>query len=171
MKLFVIRHAIATPRVEVTTDNGASYASADDSLRPLTRRGHKRFRQSVKGLATLGISFDRVLHSPWTRAAETAHLLRPLLDGEMTATPLLCATPRAELWTLFAQHADATNIAVVGHQPWLGELICLLAFGDIRFGEMTPLKRGGVACLQGSLAPGGMKLTALLPPAVTRALA
>ena len=113
-----------------------------------------------------------MLHSPWTRAAQTAKLLRPLVDERdaFVATPLLCESPRAELWSLFAQHAGTHAIAVVGHEPWLGELLCLLAFGDIRFSEMTPLKKGGVACLQGSLRPGGMQLTALLPPAVTRAI-
>jgi phosphohistidine phosphatase len=63
------------------------------------------------------------------------------------------------------------RVAVVGHEPWLGELIALLTTGESRHGETIPLKKGGVAILEGAPTPGGMTLRALLPPRVSRRLA
>ena len=67
MQLFVVRHAIAAELEP----------GGDDALRPLTRKGIQRFRQSVEGLGLLGASFSSVLHSPWRRAVETAQLMAP----------------------------------------------------------------------------------------------
>jgi len=69
---------------------------------------------------------------------------------------------------LIAEHAAAGTVAVVGHEPWLGELIALLAFGDTRHGEVIPLKKGGIAWLDGDAIPGGAILRALLPPRLLR---
>lgn len=171
MQLFVVRHAIAA-ELE---------AGGQDAARPLTRKGVERFRQGVKGLAMLGTSFSSVLHSPWRRAAETAQLLAPLVgEGARVETELLCASPGQELLALIAEHgrapadsgeaAHAKSVAVVGHEPWLGELIGWLTAGDPRAGEALVLKKGSVSWLEGSAVPGGMSLWALLPPRVLRAL-
>ena len=85
-------------------------------------------------------------------------------------TSLLCATPRAEL---LAQIAETTagsqrGTAVVGHEPWLGELVAWLAFGDARFGEALDLKKAGVVWLSGTAVPGGMMIRAMLPPKMLR---
>jgi len=65
MELFVIRHGIAVPGSMLLAD-------AD---RPLTPQGRKRFSQVVMGLQRLGLRCDRLYHSPWLRAVETAELL------------------------------------------------------------------------------------------------
>ena len=63
------------------------------------------------------------------------------------------------------------RVGVIGHEPWLGELIALLTTGEPRHGETLALKKGGVALLEGTIAPGGMRLRALLPPKILRRLA
>jgi phosphohistidine phosphatase len=162
--LFVIRHAIAAPREDYPTD---------DAARPLTAKGIKRFGQAVRGLDALGVELAVVLHSPWRRAAETARLLEPIIPGRLgdalRATDLLAAPPRAELYTDLASAAVDGAVAVVGHEPWLGELIATLCFADARRGEQVPMRKGGVAWLDGTAAPGAMVLRALLPPRVLRA--
>ena len=165
MDLLVIRHAIAAPREDYPTD---------DAARPLTAKGMKRFGQVVRGLDALGIELGAVLHSPWRRAAETARLLEPIMSGSVNrvlrATDLLAASPRAELFAeLAAAGAGDGAVAVVGHEPWLGELIATLCFADARRGEQVPMRKGGVAWLDGTAAPGAMVLRALLPPKVLRA--
>lgn len=164
MDLWVIRHAIAVDRQDDATD-------AEDAARPLTARGARRFRRSVRGLARLGVKLDRVVHSPWVRAAETAALLDDLLDGDpadaRVATPLLTTPPRADLLGTIAS-TGAARVAVVGHEPWLGELVALLTTGAPALGEALPFKKGGAAWLDGTLAPGGMRLRAVLPPRVLR---
>jgi hypothetical protein len=44
----------------------------------------------------------------------------------------------------------------------------MLTSGEARHGEQMPLKKGAVAILDGTAAPAGMVLRALLPPDVTR---
>lgn len=158
MQLFVIRHAIAEDAAP----------GQDDASRELTEEGEKKLRRVVKGLRRLDIDFDRILTSPWLRATQTAMLLRPLCEEPPLSTDLLCATPKAELLALIAELDETT--AVVGHEPWLGELVAWLAFGDTRHGEALALKKGGVTWLEGSAVPGGMSVRAILPPSVLRKL-
>jgi phosphohistidine phosphatase len=158
MQLFVIRHAIAEDAVP-------GQADAD---RELTDDGDRKLRQVVKGLRNLGLQFDRVLTSPWVRARQTAERLDPISDREPVTTELLCQSPRAELLAMIAEHP--TTVAVVGHEPWLSELVSWLAFGDMRHGEALDFKKAGVVWLDGSAVPGGMSVRAMLPPKVLRAI-
>lgn len=158
MQLYVIRHAIAEE-----ADPGQA-----DGARALTDEGKKRLKRVVKGMRALNIGFDRVLSSPWVRARDTAAMLEPLCDADPILTDLLIQSPRAELLALIAERGQ--DSAVVGHEPWLGELIAWLAFGDTRHGEALVLKKAGVVWLEGSAVPGGMQLRAMLPPSVLRAV-
>ncbi|MBA3395224.1 MAG: phosphohistidine phosphatase SixA [Deltaproteobacteria bacterium] len=158
MQLFIIRHAIAEDAVP----------GQEDASRELTKDGKQKLRRIVKGLRRLGLDFDRILTSPWTRATQTAVLLRPLCEEPPLATDLLCSSPKAELFELVAELNETA--AIVGHEPWLGELVAWLAFGDTRHGEALSLKKGGVVWLEGSAVPGGMTVRALLPPSVLRAV-
>lgn len=58
------------------------------------------------------------------------------------------------------------QVALVGHAPWLDELLSLLVLGSTEAGRGFALKKGGVAWLEGEMRPGGMQLCALLPPQV-----
>ena len=157
MELFVIRHAIAEDAAP----------GQDDAARDLTEEGVKRLKKVVRGLRELDLTFDRIVTSPWTRALNTARLLEPLCEDPPVMTELLCQSPRSELLALLAEKAETT--AVVGHEPWLGELVAWLAFGDTRHGEALQIKKAGVVWLEGSSVPGGMTLRALIPPSVLRA--
>src|SRR5262249_44807824 len=107
--------------------------------------------------------------SPWARALHTAKLLAPVSDEPPIATDLLCQPPRAELLAMIAEKNETT--AVVGHEPWLGELVAWLAFGDARRGDALEPKKGCVVELEGSVVPGGMKLRGILQPRALRRLA
>lgn len=158
MQLLVIRHAIAE---DLVTGRG-------DADRRLTAAGRAKLRRAVVGLRAVGIRLDRVLTSPWARAAETAQLLTPIARGEPIATALLAQPPGPELLAMIADRGVATG--VVGHEPWLGELVGWLAFGAARHGDALPIKKAGVVWLDGTAVPGGMQLRAMLPPKVLRAI-
>jgi phosphohistidine phosphatase len=164
MDLYVIRHAIAED----------AQPGHDDADRALTGAGERKFRKAVRGMRELGWRFDRILTSPWQRAARTADLLAPLGDGDPVVTELLCKAPTPELLAVLAEISGpikpGAGTAIVGHEPWLGELVAWLAFGDPKLGDSLELKKGGVACLAGSAVPGGMKLRAVLPAKLLRAL-
>lgn len=174
MQLFVVRHAIAAE-----LSGGAPEGA--DAARPLTRKGVRRFRRAVLGMSALGFRFSSVLHSPWRRAVETAELLGPVLGDRayLLASELLCRPPDAALLAIIAEHGRLAaehgaegelGVAVVGHEPWLGELIGLVTAGETEAGEAIVVKKGSVAWLEGSAVAGGMSLRALLPPRVLRAV-
>ena len=156
MELFLIRHAIAVPRSP----------SLPDAERPLTPQGRERFTQAVAGLQRLGIRLRQVHHSPWLRAVETAALLAPVLQGDLLPTQALARPPEADL----LHEIDQTPAALVGHEPWMSELLAWLITGSPASGAMFDFKKGGVAWLEGPLRPGSMVLRAYLPPKVLRAL-
>lgn len=159
MHLFVIRHAIAEDAAP----------GQEDTSRELTEEGRRRMKKVVKGLRALDVQFERVLTSPWTRALQTAELLAPLCSEPPVQTPHLTQPPRAELLAQIAELGEDT--AVVGHEPWLSELVAWLAFGDTRHGDALELKKAAVVWLEGSAVPGGMTVRAMLPPKILRALA
>jgi phosphohistidine phosphatase len=157
MELFLIRHAIAV----------AASPDRPDASRPLTDEGRARFRKSARGLGRLGVRFDRVLHSPWARAVETADLLMPLLDGESAVEMRLAREPDGEL---VAHLAAGERVAAVGHEPWMSELLALLVTGSKAHAARFGFKKGQVAWLAGEAKPRGMALVAFLPPRLLRRL-
>jgi phosphohistidine phosphatase len=156
MELFVIRHAIAVPGSMLLAD-------AD---RPLSPKGRKRFSQAVLGLQCLKVRFDRLYHSPWLRAVETAELLAPVLEGEVVCSPALARAPSQDVLDALV----GARVALVGHEPWMGELVAWLTTGAPPDGSVFAFKRGGVAWLEGQPQPGRMVLQAFLPPKVLREL-
>ncbi len=154
MEIFLVRHAVAVPRART------------DAARRLTPAGRREFTRVVRGLGRLGVEVDRLYHSPWTRAVETAELLRPLLDGECEVHPGLARSPN----TALLAGLRGRRIALVGHEPWLGQFLGILIGGDPQLGRRFKFSKGCVAWLEGDPKPGGMLLRALLPPRVLRRL-
>jgi phosphohistidine phosphatase len=156
MELALVRHAVAEPK---TARNGAT-----DAARALTREGRRRFRRVSAGLKRLELRFDRLLHSPLRRAVETAELMEDLVAGRIESEPLLATTPSDALLA----RLRGERVALVGHQPWLGELLSWLVLGDPSRGNAWDWKKGGVALLSGDPQPGGMQVTEFLAPSVLR---
>ena len=161
MEMLLVRHGIAADAAP----------RHPDALRPLTTRGRRRMQRAVAGLLALDLRCDRVLHSPWKRAAQTAELLVPLACGPIVACDRLALPPDAALieWLRKACRRDE-RLALVGHQPWMGELLALLATASSAPGDGILVGKGGVAWLIGECRPGGMQLRALFPPRVLRLL-
>lgn len=162
VELFLFRHAEAEPRTDDVLDE----------RRALTLRGRERFARGVGALERLEIGFDRLYHGPWLRAVQTAEILVPLLDGETVVTPLLAEPPGQAL----LDSLEGERIAVVGHEPWLSDLLSWLVFGIRTFeaggrSDYLDFGKGAVAWLNGPIAPGSMALRAFLPPKTIRRLA
>ena len=167
MELYLIRHAVAADQPDSPVPDGLP-PSVDpaDAARPLTGRGARRFEDQVRGLGRTGVRFDRLFHSPLLRAVETAELLEPVLRGTSTVTPHLAAPPgEALLATL-----EGERVAAVGHQPWLGELLGLLTMGTREAGAAFEWKKGGIAWLEGSPVPAGMRVRGFFTPRLLRAV-
>jgi phosphohistidine phosphatase len=68
------------------------------------------------------------------------------------------------------EQLEGERVALVGHQPWLGELVSMLLFENRRDGARLTLGKGSVVWLEGEPRAGGMTLRALVPPRVLRTL-
>ncbi|WP_105317317.1 SixA phosphatase family protein [Thermus tenuipuniceus] len=164
MELLLVRHALALPP--------EGEGEEADHLRPLAPRGVRRFRKVVRGLRGLGVKLDLIVTSPKRRALETAEILADLLEGESWVSSHLAAPPSE---ALLAELPKEGRLAVVGHEPYLSELLVWLLLGDFlgqsalgSLEDRFPLKKGGVAWLEGEPRPGGMVLRAFFPPKVFR---
>lgn len=142
MEIYVIRHGIAEP-----LGTGVEFS---DEKRSLTEEGRSRMRDVVKGLKKLGVQLDLIFTSPLVRAVQTAEILAGPLGiskKEIHQTPALA--PGALVEQLFAEiknRAGAESIAVVGHQPDLGQLISRIVQGDGCLLSIQ-LKKGSICCI------------------------
>lgn len=124
MQIILIRHADAGDRDPA--------AWPDDTTRPMTAKGARRHRRAVKRLRRAELAPTLLLASPWTRAWQTAELTVAVLGTPAPlACPALADTPdlSALASAVGPQPPDAI-IALVGHEPWLGQLAALLLTGD-----------------------------------------
>lgn len=159
-ELYLVRHAIAAER-------GSEWP--DDTKRPLTERGINRFKEVVKGLRRLDITVDEVFTSPLVRARQTAELLASGLEGKAPVKVLEALAPghtATSVMTQLARVARRRRVALVGHEPDLGELAAHL----IGAGRALAFKKGGICRLDvGSLtSKSAASLIWFLPPHVVR---
>lgn len=154
MRLALLRHGRAERRGDW---------EQDDRLRPLTDDGRKRTKQVLTVLAPLMVGFHEIWTSPWTRARQTANIASKLWDLPVHEHEWLAGDTGAE--GCIGELPERETI-MVGHEPQLGELIGLLTGGP-----PVPLRKAGLAILDGAAMAGGMTITALLPPAVALELA
>jgi phosphohistidine phosphatase len=133
-ELYLVRHAIAADRGEEWPD---------DDKRPLTVRGVSRFKDAVEGLRKIGVEVDEIFTSPLVRAKHTADLLAAGLPGKPPVKTLDALAPGHTPTSVMAQLTRAARrrrLAIVGHEPGLGELAAHL----IGAGRALPFKKGGV---------------------------
>ena len=155
-QLYIVRHAVA-----VEKGRGRS-----DAERPLTDRGRDRFSKAAKGFGKMRVTLDRMLHSPKVRAVQTAEYLAPFVDGDTIVTANLAKAPTDALLKEIA----GERVAVVGHEPYLGNLAAWLVTGSRTHGRQFGLKKGGIMLLEGEPKPGKMKLVSCFTPKTLRAL-
>ena len=121
MLLYIVRHA---PAGEPDEHN-----YPDDSLRPITDKGAKRFRRLVRLLAAEGLDPGRIATSPFLRCQQTAEILSAETPRNADLTVLDELAPGAELAPLltWAQHHITEDVALVGHAPdvahWTEQLL------------------------------------------------
>jgi phosphohistidine phosphatase len=133
-ELYLIRHGIAAERGE---------AWPDDTKRPLTEEGMARLRKVVRGLAALGVSFDVVLTSPLVRARQTAEIVAGVADPRAPIVATDSLAPDGSVQAVLSDLEKQTRrkrVALVGHEPSIGELAAKLAGSRHRF----EFKKGAV---------------------------
>jgi len=149
VNLYLIRHAEAVPLGE----SGIT----EDAARPLTAAGQEQVKSLAAGLQHKGIRPTVVLTSPLLRARQTAEGL----VGEFAAPAPevricedLAPGGKRRRITRFVKELGAESVALVGHEPDLGELAAWL-IGSKK--AAIDLAKSGVACIRCKTGPGKLR--------------
>ena len=87
---------------------------------------------------------DLFLQSPLTRAQQTGDIFKSYYpDAQFRTTDSLCPNHNAE--TLFNEilSFEVESLALIGHEPDLGQFLSWLLFGQSS--DQFPIKKGGIA--------------------------
>jgi phosphohistidine phosphatase len=165
MDFFILRHGIAA-------ELGAG-AGARDADRALTPKGKREMWQVARAMKLLDLSFDLILSSPYTRASQTAEIVAEALGLEKKLELMDCLVPHGnarEFISLLNKYKPAPqNVLLVGHEPYLSQLISLLISGGSTASvtlkkaalaklSTDSLKFGHCATLKWLLTPKQMRL-------------
>ena len=124
MNLYLMQNAIAVEPDEFS----------EDRERPLSEKGCKRMEKIARNLEKLDLSFDLILTSPYLRARQTADLVADALNikpkyvvESENLAPLGLADQLVEEINTRGQ---VDFLLLVGHEPFLNQLIGMLVAGD-----------------------------------------
>lgn len=160
VELYLIRHGLAAER-------GDDYP--DDTKRPLTSRGIQRLKREANGLVALDVSFDLILTSPLVRARQTAEIIAAALPARPNIVNTDALAPggsHAAIMDEFVKHARRARIALVGHEPGIGELAARL----IGARQAITFKKGAICRIDVRALPptGPGQLRWFLTPKILR---
>ena len=160
--VYLIRHGIALDRA----------LAENDATRTLTEEGRKKTQKVAQKIKATGLTFDTVLTSPLLRATQTAEILQeagltPTLETFSPLAPNGSIQDWLSWWKNWCQNhpQGEKTVALVGHQPDLGNWAELLLWGNTK--EKLVVKKAGVIGLNcpDHLSPlGNSELFLLTPP-------
>jgi phosphohistidine phosphatase len=129
--------------------------------------------KQVTGLEALEVRIEEVLTSPLVRTKQTAEILSQNLSSRPHVTDFPMLAPGhsvKEMLTALKDYAKRSSLALVGHEPGLGDLMAAL------IGTRTPItfKKGGIALVKVDRLPpdaGSAELCWFVTPKILRKLA
>ena len=129
MELYLIRHGIAVERSH----------EIKDEERSLTAEGREKTRKVAKRLYELGLRFELILTSPLVRSRQTAEILHSCgLSSQIEEFSCLAPDGDIQNWLNWLEEwqmvSNNTQLALVGHQPDLGQWAEILVWGEARVG-------------------------------------
>ena len=171
LRVLVIRHGIAEER------KAGTGPGKPDAQRVLTRSGRKRMRRNAKGLARLVPHLDALASSPLVRAIETGQIVADRFACPPHPVRVGGLAPGKPVGLVLdwlkeqAQRRPGAVVAIVGHEPHLGEFISWALTG-LRESFMT-LKKGSACMLEfrQEIKPARAKLHWVLKPSQLREIA
>ncbi|MGZ3499648.1 MAG: phosphohistidine phosphatase SixA [Vulcanimicrobiaceae bacterium] len=134
MRLYFLRHGQAGERDEY---------KGNDFDRPLTDEGRERMAREAKTIAQLQLAPDLIITSPLVRAKQTAEIVAErlkmrdrLIDDERLGLDF----GLGELRQILQEHANASALLLVGHDPSMSQTV-----GQLVGGARINLKKGSLA--------------------------
>ena len=142
MNLFLLRHGLAVDR--------SKPGLKKDSDRPLTPKGKQRLWRVAEAMEEMDLEFDAILASPFLRAAQTAEIVAEAFELRKKLTLSEHLTPNGNPKMLLEQISLLKplpkDVLLVGHEPYLSQLIGLLVAGNTN--AMIDLKKGALCKLE-----------------------
>lgn len=125
MKLYLVRHAEA--------EDARDASARSDATRALTPKGRRRVRSLAHALRDLEVSLELLWTSPLTRARQTAEILARGLRLARTPVVVDALLPDRDPQEVVAEMAALRPLpeamGLVGHEPYLSQLVALLCTG------------------------------------------
>jgi phosphohistidine phosphatase len=161
-ELYVIRHAVAEERGD---------AWPDDAKRPLSEDGASRMRKVARGLDRLGVTLDVIVTSPLVRTKQTAEIVAGAMNPRPPVVSAESLAPDGTFQEIVAdleKQSKRTRIAIVGHEPLIGEFAARL----IGSRHSIEFKKGAICRIDvDALPPSGPgDLRWLLTPKILRSI-
>jgi phosphohistidine phosphatase len=139
VNLYLMRHATTAEPEE----------NFEDNQRPLTEKGRKKLGKIARNLEKLDLEFDAILTSPHLCARQTAEVVVDALDIKkkvVSVSENLAPLGFADKLVDEINTRDPVeNLLIVGHEPFLSQLIGMLVAGDASLS--FDLKKGGLCKL------------------------
>jgi len=132
MEIYLIRHGIAAEATDYEKDE----------IRPLTEKGRLKTQKVAERLAQLEVKIDLLLTSPLVRAKQTTEILLPLANKVEESEYLAPEGTLLEWLKQFQPSQKIQTLALVGHQPNLGNWAEQLVWGSSQ--EKLNLKKAGI---------------------------
>ena len=151
MRLYLVQH-------------GQAFPAAEHPDRPLTDQGRREVATVATLLARRQPPVSRIIHSGKTRARQTAEILAGhLTPGQpVEAAAGLDPDDPVEPWVATANGWTEDHL-LVGHQPFLGQLVSRLVLGEER--ALVDYRPGTAVCLEPTGA-GDWRIVGMFGPAL-----
>lgn len=115
-ELVFMRHGHALSRAEAGV--------AADSERPLSSFGEREALEAARHLKDSGFTPDRIVSSPFRRAARTADIAAEVFPGAVRETSSALSDGPADAIIRLVEEltAEKGRVLIVGHQPLMGAI-------------------------------------------------
>ncbi len=138
MKLYLIRHAPAELRHDF------ALTGHPDHLRPITAKGAERTQSMIQFFKKSEDSINLFLQSPFLRCTQTGEVFKENFpDAKFIETENLCPDHSAQMLYDEIQSYDLDSVAIIGHEPDLGQFLSWLLFRQAT--DHFPFKKSGMA--------------------------
>jgi phosphohistidine phosphatase len=142
MNLFLLRHGLAVDR--------SKPGFKKDADRPLTPKGKQRLWRVAEAMDEMDLEFDAILSSPFLRASQTAEIIAEAFELRKKLALSEHLTPNGNPKLLLEQisllQPQPKDVLMVGHEPYLSQLIGLLVAGNTN--ALIDLKKGALCKLE-----------------------
>ena len=151
MRLYLVQH-------------GQAFPAAEHPDRPLTDQGRREVAAVAALLARGQSRLSRIIHSGKIRARQTAEILADHLKPSQPVAAATGLDPHdpVEPWVATVNGWTEDGL-LVGHQPFLGQLVSRLVLGEER--ALVDYRPGTAVCLEPTGA-GAWRIVGMFGPAL-----